>query len=175
MGLGCICLGTSAVTNRIQQQVVGARVPALALALAISAVSSSCGKSVPEIKGKLPVFPVKGSVQLDGQPLSRAEIVFHPFGSGFPDGAAKNLPQARTDGDGNFTISTYVDGDGAPVGDYRVTIKWRGDEGRTDDEGNLLPAKYANSRATQLRAKIEEGENQLPPFELKMPPQQASN
>jgi hypothetical protein len=150
-------------------------VTVLATALAIAAVSSSCGRSVPEIKGKLPVFPVKGSVQLDGQPLSRAEIVFYPFGSGFPAGAAKNLPQARTDGDGNFTVSTYVDSDGAPAGNYRVTIRWRGDEGRTDDEANLLPGKYANSRVTQLRAKVEEGENELPPFQLKMPQQQASN
>jgi hypothetical protein len=111
---------------------------------------------------------------MDGQPLSRAELVFHPIGD-FPAGAAKALPQARTDGDGNFTVSTYVDSDGAPAGKYRVTVKWRGDEGRTDDEANLLPAKYANSRATQLRANVEEGENELPPFELKMPQQQASN
>jgi hypothetical protein len=144
----------------------------LAIALAVATVSSSCGKSTPEVKGKLPVFPVKGTVEIDGRPLSRAELVFYPFGTGFPTGSAKNLPQARTDGDGNFSVSTYAENDGAPAGDYRVTVKWRGDEGRTDDEGNLLPAKYANPRTTQLRAKVEEGENTLPPLEIKMPPQQ---
>jgi hypothetical protein len=165
-------MGTNDVAQRFPQRPNRPRVAVLAIALAIATVSSSCGKSTREVKGKLSVFPVKGSVQMDGQPLSRAEIVFHPFGTGFPAGAAKNLPQARTDGDGNFTVSTYTENDGAPAGKYRVTIVWRGDEGRTDDEANLLPAKYANPRVTQLRANVEEGENTLPPFEIKMPPQQ---
>jgi hypothetical protein len=165
-------MGTNDVAQRSQQRTSRARVAVLAIALAIATVSSSCGKSTPEIKGKLPVFPVKGSVQMDGQPLSGAEIAFRPFGKGFPADAAKSLPQARTDGDGNFSLSTYAANDGAPAGKYRVTIKWRGDESRNDDDGNVLPGKYANPKATQLRAEVEEGENTLPPFEIKMPPQQ---
>jgi hypothetical protein len=174
-------IAQSAIVQRGSNQVSGhfSRRPSwatIAIGVFCLTLTSSCGRSkVPEIKNKLAVFPVKGSLQMDGQPLSRAELTFHPVEGDFPEGAAKNLPRASTDGDGNFTISTYADNDGAPAGSYKVTVKWRGSDVRTDDEPNLIPPKYTNPRITQLRAKVEEGENTLPTFELKVSQQQASN
>jgi hypothetical protein len=159
----------------------GPRWAVIATGLCCLILASSCGgPKIPEIQGKLPVFPVKGSVQMDGKPLSQAELTFYPV-QPLPSGASKILPRARTQDDGTFSVTTYSDGDGAPEGSYRVTVTWRGtgtgedEERRTDDDPNLVPPMYHNPRITKLRAKVEEGENTLPAFEINMVQQQASN
>jgi hypothetical protein len=151
---------------------------AVAIGLFCVAAASSCSK-VPVIKNKLPVFPVKGSVVMDGKPLAGAEVIYYPARAGFAKEAAQNQPQAHTDTDGNYVLSTYADHDGAPAGDYRVTVRWRGEGMVRDDDRNLLPKVYSDKKITKLRAKVEEGENTIPPFELKAPKedeqQEASN
>lgn len=81
---------------------------------------ASCGGS-----SKKPCFPVQGQV-FAGQgknrvPATGAIIIFAAKGS------AKNAdpcPNARVGADGTFVVSTYGNGDGAPAGDYAITIHW---------------------------------------------------
>lgn len=155
----------------------------IVLAVGLSCVffAASCGgPKIPQIQGKLPVFPVKGSIQMNGKPLANATLMFVPT-KPFPEGSSQLLPRARSKDDGTFEVSTYADNDGAPAGTYRVAVTWRGagtgedDERHTDDDPNLIPASYHNPRSTRLRAKVEEGENNLQPFDLKVGEQQASN
>jgi hypothetical protein len=51
-----------------------------------------------------------------------------------------------------------------------VAIVWTGEDARPDpDTGevpNRLPARYADPRASRLRAKVEKGPNNLPAFQL---------
>jgi hypothetical protein len=142
-------------------------------------LASSCGgPKLPEIQGKLPVFPVKGSLLVDGKPVAQAQLVFHPTAP-WPKDASQFLPRARTSDDGTFTVTTYADADGAPAGTYRVTVTWRGEgdeeQQRTEDDPNLIPPMYHVPRLTKLRAQVEEGENTLPPFEVKITEQHASS
>jgi hypothetical protein len=165
------------VRGSFRQGPSGIRCTTIAIGVCCLILASSCGRpKVPEIQGKLPVFPVKGSLLIDGKPVGQAQLVFFP-GTPFPKDASQFLPRARTNDDGTFTVMTYADADGAPAGNYRVTVTWRGagDEQRTDDDPNLIPPMYHNPRITQLRAKVEEGENTLPPFEIKLSEQQASS
>jgi len=117
---------------------------------------------------------------MDGKPLVNATVIFHSV-QRLPDDASRMIPRARTKEDGTFAVSTYGDSDGAPAGKYRVTVTWRGtgagedEEQRTDDDPNLIPPLYHNPKITKLRANVEEGENDLPPFEIKTPQQHASN
>ncbi len=37
----------------------------------------------------------------------------------------KLRPYAWTDADGSFSLSTQSDRDGAPLGEYHVTVEWR--------------------------------------------------
>jgi hypothetical protein len=146
---------------------------AVAIAFCSLTLAASCGssKKMPEIKGKLPVFPVQGKLTAQGKPLAGAFLVFYPIRD-LPEGSAKTLPRARTLQDGTFSVSTYGANDGAPAGKYRVTVSWKGfDEGVTSQETRdsmpeKLPANYQNSRRTKLRAEIAEGENSLPDFDL---------
>src|SRR6516225_7107044 len=83
-----------------------------ALALVLAASMSSCSGGIKKC------YPVKGQVLANGQPLAGAMIVFYP--------TAPDSPTASgvTDGQGRFELSTYNTKDGAPVGDYDVTITW---------------------------------------------------
>jgi hypothetical protein len=58
---------------------------------------------------------VSGKVTLDGKALDGATIMFHPADGGRP---ATGL----TGADGHFTLTTYSSGDGAQVGEHKVTI-----------------------------------------------------
>ena len=74
-----------------------------------------------------PTFAVSGKV-LDGtKPLANVAVVFHPVGDDGPK------PRGKTDADGAFSLTTYDTADGAPAGEYRVTLElWlagRPDEG----------------------------------------------
>jgi len=152
----------------------GPRWAAIAIGLSCVVFASSCGRSkTPEIQGKLPVFPVKGTLILEGKPLANADLVFHPT-TPLPKDASQILPRGRTNEDGAFNLTTYYDNDGAPAGKYRVTVSYRGSHQnlRTSDEPELMPSAYRSPRASVLRAEVQEGDNDLPPLEIKLTPEQ---
>jgi hypothetical protein len=68
----------------------------------------------------LPLYPVHGRVLLDGKPMAGAMVILHPAGDVGLDGLK---PRALADAEGWFKIYTYVIGDGAPAGNYAVTIQ----------------------------------------------------
>jgi hypothetical protein len=108
-----------------------------------------------------PTQPVRGTVLLEGAPVAGAKVVFYALEKG---GKQKNYTaDALTDSDGTFTISTYQANDGAPIGDYAVTVVLR--EPDIDLAGNAgpnkLPARYAAADTTSLRAQIQAGGNEF--------------
>jgi hypothetical protein len=117
-------------------------------------LSAGCGESEP-------LYPVTGKVLLDGKPAAHATVVFHPVAA--KPGAVR--PRAKVEPDGSFKLTTYEANDGAPAGEYRVTVElWlssgRGDEGPT----SRLPAKFANPESSGLTATVTAGPNELKPF-----------
>ena len=73
---------------------------------------------------------------------------------------------------GEFMLSTFTAGDGAPAGDYRATVVWYlATPTRTggDDtiSANYLPPRYAGAETSGLTVTVVPGTNELPPFELK--------
>jgi hypothetical protein len=131
------------------------RVPLLITLIAVLATSCEGSKRVP-------VFPVSGQVLFGGKPMPRALLVFHPVAE------SPLRPLATADQDGSFALSTYEDGDGAPAGEYQISVEWRR-LATVDDEKpppNLLPMKYANPKTSGLTVRVTEGENVLPPIQL---------
>jgi hypothetical protein len=153
---------------------------AIFVGLLTVALSAGCGaKSRPEIKGKLPLFPVTGKLMLDSQPMAGATILFHPTQE-FPAGAAKQRPRAMVDTDGTFHVSTYANDDGAPAGEYKVTVSWKGDlTGITSEQAGDLPEKapmvVQEASSSRLRIKVKEAENSLPTWDLTELEPHASN
>lgn len=80
-------------------------------------------------------------------------------------------PRGVSDAQGNFTLTTYVRGDGAPAAAYRVTIVHYdvAEDVKAEDRDetpNTLPAQYAAADRSPLTATVAAGENNLPPFDL---------
>jgi hypothetical protein len=112
------------------------------------------------------LFPVEGELKWNGQPLAGAQIVFHPRV------AKAKVPPARaqTDASGKFKLTTFVTHDGAPVGDYSVTVEYFPLEQQRDEfvaGRNALPAKYASPATTDLRLHVAEGPNRIGALEIK--------
>ena len=94
-------------------------------------------------------------------------VVFHPRGT---QAGLTHKPQGYTGAEGGFALTTNQPGDGAPAGDYDVTVELR-DKRRVGEEivrdgRNLLPARYSKPGSSGLHCQIQEGRNELPPFKL---------
>ena len=131
-------------------------------ALGLSAaclLHAGCGK-----KG-IDLQPVRGQVLFEGQPAEGVQVVFQPTSE--MNGREKLISSGKTGADGSFTLTTYPDGEGAPVGDYIVLASWYPSNAReVENARNKLPAKYANAAEPVLKATVKIGENQLEPFRL---------
>lgn len=133
-------------------------------------VCIGCGDS----EGRRRVYPVRGSVTFEGKSLEGALIVFVPV----EDEPDFPRPTGSVEPDGSFEMTTYREGDGAPEGEYKVSITWR-PEGEAPETGGLLSrdappssqpdptgGRYADFESSGLTATVETGSNELPPFVL---------
>jgi len=142
-------------------------------AVLVLAAGCQSGEDVPE---KPPVLvPVTGKVTLDGKPLGGASIGFLPATG--PAGADD------VDEDGSYKIQ-YQGSTGLPAGDYVVQISYKmGTHGKPLSIGEqfslvpskgsvgskeLLPKKYSDFGASELRAKVPAGGGTFD-FDLKGP------
>jgi hypothetical protein len=111
--------------------------------------------------------PVQGKVLYQNQPLAEAMVVFHPLFA-----SADKFPQpiAHTDAEGRFILTTLKSGDGAPEGEYAITVEFRDSrqigEEMVRDGRNLLPPRYGNPSDSQLQYKVVPGPNTVPDIKL---------
>ena len=85
-----------------------------------------------------------------------------------PADAVDPRPRAETQDDGSFRMSTYGEHDGAPVGDYIVSMTWQGGvlpDGSEEPPDKFL-GRYADPSKSKLRASVKEGQNDLAPYSL---------
>jgi hypothetical protein len=135
-----------------------------AVAAVVAASAAGCGKDAGE--PRVPVFPVKGEIVIDGQPTPGAFLVFHPVGQ---TGRDVLKPRGRANNDGTFQVGTYGSADGAPVGQYKVTVEYTPLVDRDGDVRagpNVVPSQYSKAETTPLSADVKEGENSLPRIEI---------
>jgi hypothetical protein len=113
-----------------------------------------------------PVFHVAGQVLFNGKPVPYAFVVLHPVTASSTE---KVSPRAQADATGTFAISSYGNADGAPSGEYSVTVqKFRPPmDGDTRPPANLLPPRYADPTTSGLVVQVHDGDNTLEPLQLK--------
>ena len=82
----------------------------------------------------------------------------------------KQKPMAFTDQAGQFAVTTFEQGDGAPVGEYSVTVEQRAPklvgEEMVREGPNLLPPRLKDPASSGIKASVVEGENLLPTIEV---------
>ena len=123
-----------------------------------------CGEAKPD---RPPRQPTRGTLLYNGKPPNGAVIQFWPMPVAKVDWRTVK-PSARVEADGSFEINTYELGDGAIVGEYAVTILWTG-ENPDVPRPDLFQGRYSNPQRPVTVVKIQEGENTLPPIQLKGP------
>jgi hypothetical protein len=121
--------------------------------------------------GRLSVVPVTGKVTFKGAAPDGALLVFHPIrplpkqegGIDTPD------PSGQVKPDGTFQLTTYDGNDGAPEGEYAVTLQWYKPikSGADTKAGpNVIPAKYGDPGKTPWKVKVGKTSTALPPQEI---------
>lgn len=134
------------------------------LALPLAFATLGCGKGGDQATmPKEPTVPVSGILRYKNAPLGDASVTFFSL-----DG--KITARGKTDNAGTFTLSTYGEQDGAPVGKYKVVAAVS--VVREIEPGVLapeppggftspIPTKYANPATTDVLTEVKEGKNQL--------------
>ncbi len=101
-------------------------------------------------------------------PAAGALIVFHPSDPAL-EKKIGGKPFATVKDDGTFALTTYAEGDGAPEGDYGVTVQWNAKpkEGKLSfgSDGNgagatasmINVAKYGNPAQPFQKVTVKKG------------------
>lgn len=116
------------------------------------------------------VYPAHGQIYFEGKIIPNAALRFDPVWTKDP---VFPRPHAIVREDGTFVVGTYTTKDGAPAGEYRVSVQlMMKPNANADSEGgklpqNVLPPRYANFDTSGLTVQIQEGDNALPPLQLK--------
>ena len=124
-------------------------------------------------KSPVPVFPTSGKIVYQGKPLAGIILIFHST-----DVNQKIKSQATTDNDGKFVATTFKTADGAPEGDYTITLvvpSNESDSAREDaaierksrKEGQVrFPSKYQNPATSPLKIKVTKNQPDLGILEI---------
>lgn len=121
-----------------------------------------CGGSGPA------VTPVAGVVTMGGEPVVDAAVMFLPVQGGRP---AEDV----TDAEGRFRLTTFRRGDGALLGEHRVSVTaFNQAPAVVDDEGReqyvpaggrelewLVPERYADATRSGIQIRVERGMDEV--------------
>jgi hypothetical protein len=144
------------MTDRVSRLAAGL------LAIALGAVPG-CGEPT-----KPATVPVAGKVMFKKTtPTAGALVVFHPADPTY-EKRIGGKPHATVKDDGTFVLTTYAPDDGAPEGEYGVTVDWRGkskdpkfEVGFGDGKSSgqpLLNPKYGDPQHPVLKATVKKGQ-----------------
>jgi hypothetical protein len=105
------------------------------LLTAVTLLVLGCGRAGPK------TARASGTVTMDGKPLPKIGVTFLPTKKG-------PIATGNTNENGEFTLTTVRKGDGAPIGNHKVTIG-------ASEEGQKLPPiadRYGSPHTTNLTA-----------------------
>jgi len=131
-----------------------------------------CGEES-SFKSTVPVFPASGKIIHLSKPLAGVILIFHST-----DVNQKIKSQATTDNDGKFVATTFKTADGAPEGDYTITLTVPSNEsdsaredaateGQFRKEGPVrFPSKYQNPATSPLKVKVTKNQPDLGILEI---------
>jgi hypothetical protein len=138
--------------------------------IAVIAAASGCG-------GAVRVYPVHGKVMFEGRPLKGGgSIAFVPLTNQPGKAAGGEIAE-----DGTYRLTTYTQGDGSMIGEFRVVIHQvvEREPERTPDgkraprnvpavpPADRIPAIYFDAQKSPLTAKVEPKDPNEINFDLK--------
>jgi hypothetical protein len=128
-----------------------------ALAMTLAGCGGTASRPQYQVRGKV--------VTKDGKPAVGALVVLHPVNR--PD-ADRFPPRATAGKDGVFVVGGRLAGDGAPEGDYDVTLIWpEAQDPRNPSEDtppDRLKKRYDDVKHAKWHVHVKAGDNALEPF-----------
>jgi len=141
----------------------------LVLVPVVSLATIGCGSA--QDPNRLPVFPATGKISFKGVVPDGAYVALHSKTNAKAPNGQEVVPTAKVKSDGTFDLSSYAANDGAPSGEYKVTVEWhktiKPAGGDPTLGPNLLPPQYSKADTSPLTVIIATGPNQLNPIVLK--------
>lgn len=112
---------------------------------------------------RVKVYPVEGKLDVLGRPAGNAHVALHHADK---DRIGGLCPTGITRPDGTFEVTTYSSGDGAPEGEYVVTVVWPNEAAMSLEECCADPVRhdrfcgmYLDPAKSPLRATVRPGPN----------------
>ena len=129
---------------------------------------AGCGAKAPP---RIALVPAQGKLLSKGKPAADALVVFHPADEATDKALDGIRPRGRVQADGAFTLGSYQDDDGAPVGSYKVTVVWPEPAKSSNPEEKYsgpdrLKGKYKDPETTKLTAAVVAGTPEIQPLTL---------
>jgi hypothetical protein len=128
------------------------KVKFLTVLLLLFPLMLGCGKT-----GLSGLYPVKGKITLQGQPIGNISISFEPIGNN-PDIRPATSTSKE---DGTFVVTTLKPGDGAYPAKYKVLLRrvvTKTIGGNTIGR-DTIPQKYRNPENTPIEYEVKAGKN----------------
>jgi hypothetical protein len=130
----------------------------LTAALALAGASCAKGNNI---------YPVSGKVTYKGAPASGAAVFFHRQGT---NPLKEQIIMGIVQEDGAFEVVSGSLGNGAPAGEYDVTIEWKRatpfKKGHQHSGLDKLNGRYADLNRPRFHVIIKAERNDLAPFDL---------
>ncbi len=130
-----------------------------------ASIHSGCEKRIK----RLPVYQVSGKILVNGQPAEHAQISLQPTKPAMK-GERIVIPNAVALPDGTFNVGTYSGSDGAPAGEYSITIVWPQVtvEGGEETFGpDRLKGLYRLPDNRLPKFTVEERDNEIPTIDIR--------
>ncbi|MEW4453358.1 carboxypeptidase regulatory-like domain-containing protein [Bremerella sp. JC817] len=115
--------------------------------------------------------PVTGTVHINGVPAQGALVRFWPQ-TVQPGVKYPISPVGKVDASGTYQLTSYEGPDGAPLGEYVVTITWPDPDWRPPGGGmpppppDRLLGKFGDSKKPVLKFTVVDGQNNVDPIVL---------
>ncbi|WP_397571295.1 carboxypeptidase regulatory-like domain-containing protein [Schlesneria sp. T3-172] len=141
-----------------------------AFLIVASIVLPGCSHQKPG-KDWLPTYRTEGYVTVQGEPAVGAIVRLFPT---VPQEDTKPpvIPTGVVNEDGLFELTSYSTGDGAPEGEYFITVEWPDPTISTsqsavpEDPPDRLKHRYSDPKRSKLKASISAEENLLDEISL---------
>ena len=138
--------------------------------LALAAVVGAGGSGA----GRTPAHPAGGTVTAGGRPAVGVVVTLIPAVDRNPP--LTSYPRGEVGADGRYALTTYSPGDGAPAGEYKVTLRWpaalagkekalaaaQGEGGEAD----RLKGRFTDPKSSPWAATVRPGDNTLDPIAI---------
>jgi len=148
---------------------VNTKIARAGLVVLIGIVSVSCSRSHFPERDYPERYPVTGSVSYNGEAPVGCYVTLHPLPLHKND-TNTVIPRGKVLEDGKFEVTSYESKDGAPPGEYAITLAWTGSADPHARPGmDRWRGRYNNPRKPVQTLTITTAAVQLDPFELEGP------